>query len=243
MRRLLVLLLLVLATPVLGEPRWAGPGARQYWPLKAERIEAYRTGDRAYFEALLADDFVALGPDGRRVGRADYLAAEFGTGQRQALGTRTEVVDFAATRTGDTLVLAYEEMEVTTVGTGRFVTHLQRLDVYVLRQGRWRLQTMSGVRIPEAPAAMALRPEQLADYVGEYAFGPGLVSTVRLQDGRLVEQTTGQAAAPLVPVGPDLFYSPGDLEARVQFERDPAGRVVAQIYRSGSQVLRGPRAN
>lgn len=210
-----------------------------YWPLKSERIRAYREGDRLYFEKLLAPDFVSLAPDGRRVTRAQYLDSEFHPGA--ALGTETQVSDFHATRAGDTLVLAYEEVEKTRVGADVFEVRLGRLDVYVRRHGRWLLQTMSAVRIPQAPPAIVVSYERLHDFAGAYLFGPNLVSTVRLADGVLTEQTTGQAETKLVPIAPDTFYAPPDLEARVTFERDAQGRVTAQIYTANGQALRAPR--
>lgn len=230
----------LLALLWMAEPSVAHPG-QDYFYLKQERIRAYRDGDRAYFEKLLADDFLSLSPSGRRVTKQDYLAAEFGEGQREALRTETEVGDFEAMRTGDTLVLSYEEWEKTKIGEQVFREHLRRLDVYTHQQGRWRLQTMTAVRVPEAPPTITMGAEQLGAYAGHYDFGPGLVSVVRIEGGRLMEQTTGQPASELLPVGADSFYAPPDVEARVEFERGPEGRVVAQVYRSGSQRIRAPR--
>lgn len=235
MRAILIALFFAIAMPAAAQDAPQSP----YRALKEERIRAYRDGDRAYFEKLLAPDFVSLAPDGRRVTRAQYLDSEFHPGA--ALGTETQVSDFRATRTGDTLILAYEETERTRVGTDVFEVHLGRLDIYMRRHGRWLLQTMSAVRIPQAPREIAVAPERLRDYVGAYVFGPNLVSTVRLQDGALTEQTTGQAETKLVPVAPDTFYAPPDVEARVTFERDARGLVTAQVYTSNGQALRAPR--
>lgn len=236
--------LLLVPTPASAEPapRWPTAEANLYWPLKQARINAYRAGNRAFFEALLAEDFVTIGPDGRRVGRMAYLDGEFGTAAGgHGLRPETLVSDFTARRTGAAIVLSYEESVTTNVGGNAFTEHLRRLDVYVRERGRWRLLTMTAVRVPEVPAPVAMSAAQLASYVGAYRFGPDLVSTIRLEDGHLIEQTTGQQPTELLPVGPGLFYAPPDMEARVEFERDAAGRVTAQIYRSGNQRLRGPR--
>ena len=247
MRPLLMMLVLLASAPASAQPpaalpRWATPEANLYWPLKQARMDAYRAGDRAFFEALLAEDFVSVGPDGRRVGRSAYLDGEFGTAPGgHGLRPETLVSDFTARRTGDAIVLNYEERVTTEVGGNPFTEHLRRLDVYVLQQRRWRLLTMTAVRVPEAPRAIAMPVGALAAYAGRYGFGPNLVSTVRVENGRLIEQTSGQQAGELLPVGPDLFYAPPDMEARVMFERDASGRVVAQIYRSGTQSLRAPR--
>lgn len=240
MRATLLLFLLTFTVLVPATPAWS-EADNAYWPLKAARIRAYRERDRAYFERLLAPNFVSLSPDGRRVSRQDYLEGEFGGDAKARPKVDTTVEDFAAVRNGAVVVLSYRETERSTVGANVFEVKLGRLDVYVRTKGRWQLQTMTAVRLPEAPARIEMPVAKLRDYEGRYAFASDVVSTVRVDGTRLLEQTTGNPEGELVPIGSDLFYAPPDLEARTSFERDGAGRVVAQIYRSGSQVLRAPK--
>lgn len=243
MRAILILLALLVASPAFAqETRWASEEANEYWPLKQARIDAYRTHDRAFFEALLADSFVGLGPAGQRQTRQDYLNAEFGENRDEGPSTQTVVTDFNAWRNGSVLVFSYSEEERTPVGADVFTEYLARLDVYVRERGRWRLQTMTAARIPQPAPTIEMSAERLADYVGVYEFAPDARSSVTLEDGKLYEQTTGQERLEMLPVEADIFYQPPDLEARVVFERDASGRVIAQIYRSGAQSLRAPRA-
>lgn len=241
MRWLLVFLALVIAAPAYAQGRWNDAEANRYWPLKEERVQAYRARDRAAFERILAADFTTMSPDGRRLTRQQYLDAEFGENSAAGVSVETEVTTFTAHRTGSTLVLSYEEIERSQVGEAQFIEHLARLDVYVRQGGRWRLLTMTAARIPQAPPSIEVSAAVLADYAGLYRFAPEIVSTVRLDGGRLLEQTTGNPEGELIPIGPDLFYAPPDLQARISFERDASGRVVAQVYRSGDQVFRAPR--
>lgn len=241
MRSLLVILALLVAAPAYAQERWQDAEANRYWPLKEERVRAYREHDRAAFERILADNFCSMGPDGRRLTRQQYLDAEFGAESAAGVSVETEVTAFAAHRTGSTLVLSYEEFERSLVGENQFVEHLARLDVYVRQGGRWRLLTMTAARVPQAPQAISVSPETLAQYVGVYRFAPNITSTVRIDGARLLEQTTGNPESELTPIGPDLFYAPPDVQARVSFERDASGRVTAQVYRSGDQIFRAPR--
>lgn len=244
MRALLLVLTLAFATAAPAQERdWGSVEANRYWPLKQERIEAYRTRDRARMEQVLAPTFIGLGPDGRRVTRDAYLAAEFSGESTEAPQVNTEVSDFTATRTGSTLVLSYREVEHVNVAGQSFDTALARLDVYVRQSGRWRLQTMTAVRLPQAPEAIELGATELIQYVGTYQYGPGVQSVIRFADGKLLEQSTGSPEVEMIPIGRDEFYSPPDLESRVTFERDARGRVITQIYRSGSQTLRAERVN
>ncbi len=240
MRWVFVVLAWMLASSAVAqEHRWATAEANQYWPLKEERIRAYREHDRAAFERILADDFVGMSPAGQHQTRDEYLDAEFAADE--GVSFDTEVSGFNAHRTGSTLVLSYEETARGQVGETTFTEHLARTDVYVRQRGRWRLLTMTAVTIPQPPARVDMSAEALAQYAGVYRFAPEIVSTVRLDGVRLVERTTGNEEVELIPIGPDLFYSPPDLIARIEFERDAAGRVVMQVYRSGDQVLRGRR--
>jgi hypothetical protein len=233
--------LLAAASLLMAAAPAAEPASEPYFQLKQDRIDAYRNGDRAFFADLLADGFVGLGPDGQFTTKQDYLDRTFHGDQRARLTTETQVSDFHATRHGELLVMTYEEIERTDVGGHVFREHLRRVDVYRLETGRWRLQAMTAVAVPEIPTAIEVPAERLADYAGTYRFGPELVSTVRLDRGMLLEQTSGQAETALIPVGPDTFYATGDIQGRVIFERDAAGTVAAQIYQSGSQKLRAPR--
>ncbi len=242
MRLLLALAAMCCSLTVFAETRrWPTAEANRYWPLKAERIRAYREHDRAFFERVLAEDFVGLAPNGAHQTRASYLEAEFGAERADAPSTDTTVEDFTATRSGSTLILRYRETERTRVGDHDFEVHLARLDVYTRRASRWQLLAMTAVRLPEAPTTIAIDAGVLADYAGRYRFGPDIVSSVRVDGAHLREQTTGNPEGELLPVAPDTFYAPPDLEARVIFERDAGGRVVAQIYQSGAQRLRAPR--
>lgn len=221
--------------------RWATAEANAHWYLKEARIRAYRERDRTFFERLLAPNFLSLSPDGRRITRTEYLAAEFGDEAKARPKVETEVEDFTAVRTGAVLALSYRETERSTVGTNVFEVHLARLDVYVRMSGRWRLQTMTAVRIPEAPVRIEVSVAKLREYEGRYAFASDAISVVRVDGTRLLEQSTGNPEGELVPIGPDLFFQPPDLEPRVSFERDASGHVIAQVYRSGSQALRAPK--
>lgn len=241
MRAFLVILALLVAPPVCAQARWQDAVANRYWPLKEERVRAYREHDRAAFERILADDFSSMGPDGRRLTRQQYLDAEFGAESAAGVSVNTEVTAFNAHRTGSTLVLSYEEVERAQVGENQFVEHLARLDVYVRQAGRWRLLTMTAARIPQAPQTISVSPETLAQYAGVYRFASTITSTVRVDGARLLERTTGNAEGELLPIGIDLFYAPPDVQARVSFERDSNGRVTAQVYRSGDQIFRAPR--
>ena len=116
--------------------------------------------------------------------------------------------------------------------------HVRAESVQVAR-ALGQLDAMRGVRLGESQRFQLGAALDLYHYLNPKLLV--MVSAVRLEGGRLTEQTSGQQKVELIPIGPDLFYAPPDLEARVSFERDGAGRIVAQVYKTGSQTFRGAR--
>src|SRR5262245_32708068 len=104
MRALLAGLFLVMIACSAGQG-----GDADYRALKDARAKAYETRDRAFFEQLLADDFRGMDPTGSVLDKAGYLDLEFGAGRADSVTSQTEVSDFDAKRTGDTLVMTYSE--------------------------------------------------------------------------------------------------------------------------------------
>ncbi|MFT3723711.1 MAG: nuclear transport factor 2 family protein [Hyphomonadaceae bacterium] len=239
MRALLIGLALVVVACSSGQG--VAPAVENYGALKDARAKAYERRDRAFFEKLLANDFRGMNPTGTVLDKAGYLDLEFGPGRAGSITSKTEVSDFEARRTGDTLVMTYSERVVNHVGAQVLAERSRRLDVYAMRNGQWRLVAMTGARLPEAPTVIAMAAEQLAAFAGEYEFAPGVVSRVWVDGNHLAEQSTGQPQTKMMPMGPDLFFDPGNLAARISFSRDAAGRVDVQIYQSDGQSLRGKR--
>ena len=63
---------------------------------------------------------------------------------------------------------------------------------------------------------------------------------VTVAGDHLSEQTTGNPATTLLPVGPDTFFDPGDAPtARTTFRRDDSGKVIAEVYTNGDQEVIG----
>lgn len=101
---------------------------------------------------------------------------------------------------------------------------------------------MSAAQTPPKP--IAVPQEKLAAFAGRYVISPGIESVVTLAGDHLAEQTTGQPATKLVPVGPDTFFDPGDSPtARTTFRRDDSGKVTTQVYSNGDQEVVGKRSH
>ncbi len=105
-------------------------------------------------------------------------------------------------------------------------------------------QTLPGERVPDQEGIqirteIALAPEELEDYVGDYRLTAEVTITVVTRDGQLYARLTGQPAFPVFPYEPDRFFYKV-VDAQLHFERNRQGRVDAVVlHQAGEQ--RAPR--
>lgn len=134
MRRLLCLLLLAAAPAAAADPSAEVRG------LDADYVRAYLASDVARFREILAEDFTCVLADGRLLDRDGFL--RMAAAPPPVSGFRTD--QLALRLYGDTAV-----------ATGR-ATYLRReggptqtryTDVYVRRDGRWRMVSAQFTRL------------------------------------------------------------------------------------------------
>ncbi|TYT25325.1 serine hydrolase [Luteimonas viscosa] len=89
-------------------------------------------------------------------------------------------------------------------------------------------------------AAPSLSEAELAAYAGEYPLMPNFALTVRVRDGKLRAQATGQGEFPLEARGKDTFEAAA-YGIELVFKRDGKGEVASLDLHQGGQVLSGPR--
>lgn len=147
--RTLLLPLLLLAAALAGgcggsAPRDPGgsPAARaaaeaDLLRITEQTIAALEAGDRAFFEALLADDYLGTAVDGRVVDRAEFFATF--SPPPASIQPRFEVVEPRVTLHGETAVLNARR-NFRAVINGRPVAQSERTtQIFVRSDGRWRL--------------------------------------------------------------------------------------------------------
>ena len=245
MRRILVVfsLLAVSATHAQLPPKLASP--EFFRELTERRAVAHVAQDRGFYEKLLSKDFVIVGDNGVVTAKAEYLDIEFGSPRPKEMQPFYSFSDFRVIAARpDLAVVSYIKTEGMKVGEQTFSADARRLDTYALEDGQWKLLAMAALRIMKPPKPISLSPEKLAAFAGRYLISPGIESVVTVAGDHLAEQTTGQPATQLVPVGPDTFFDPGDSPtARTQFRRDDSGKVIAEVYVNGDQEVVGKRSN
>lgn len=95
------------------------------------------------------------------------------------------------------------------------------------------------VRQPDEPT-VTIDPAILKDYEGKFQLTPDAVFDVVAKDGKLFVQLTGQPGIEIYPSAKDKFFYKV-VDAKIDFERDASGKVVALILRQNGQDMRSPR--
>lgn len=219
----------------------AGParGSDELARLTQSRFEANARNDRAFYEQLLAPNFLFLEPFRFPAkGKNAYLAEEFPAGRPSR--PRSTISNFQAQLSGDTAVVSYEVVEPFPLGGGQDFKQLsRRLDTYTRTNGAWRLTSMAVAEPPSWPPVAKVPVGLYEEYAGTYRLSGEAVAIVSIEHGHLMLQMPGQAKVELFPESANSFFDRTDSPlARTTFERDASGRVVAQVYRSGGQELR-----
>lgn len=96
------------------------------------------------------------------------------------------------------------------------------------------------VTLPGERQAITLPPETLKTYEGTYALSPDFGFTVRLTDGKLMVQATGQAAFEMFAEKPDWFFLKVT-DAQISFNRDASGKIVAAVLHQNGRDGVAPR--
>jgi CubicO group peptidase (beta-lactamase class C family) len=99
---------------------------------------------------------------------------------------------------------------------------------------------MSAAELPQQPKEAQLDAATLQSYAGKYQLAPGYVFDITLTGSHLFAQLTGQAALPVFASAKDeFFYTVA--EAKLSFERDAKGNIVAVVLHQNGRDMRAPR--
>jgi serine-type D-Ala-D-Ala carboxypeptidase/endopeptidase len=99
---------------------------------------------------------------------------------------------------------------------------------------------LSTAELPPELREIALDAATLGDYVGKYRFDFGAMFDVALKGDHLEAQLAGQAAFPILASERDKFFYQV-VDARLDFERDAEGKVVAAVLHQNGRDMRAPR--
>lgn len=128
-------LVLAVAVPIHAKQPKADSDAAISQTLQAMEqawLDAEKNHDAATFEHLVADDWIAISPDGKSQTKAER-AADI----KAAHMTSATLGDMKVRVFGDTAVLTGTDDEVTTTDGKKSSDHYVWTDVFVKRNGKW----------------------------------------------------------------------------------------------------------
>jgi serine-type D-Ala-D-Ala carboxypeptidase/endopeptidase len=99
---------------------------------------------------------------------------------------------------------------------------------------------LSADELPRELREIALDAATLGDYAAKYRLNAGLVIDLALRGDHLEAQLTGQPAFPIYANAADKFFY-RIVEARLDFERDAGGKIVAVVLHQNGRDMRAPR--
>ena len=102
------------------------------------------------------------------------------------------------------------------------------------------LDTSSPLDSTRAQVPVQVPETVLQDYVGEYELAPAFTIVVTREGTRLFGQATGQDRFQMFPRNETEFFL-RVVEARVEFQRDAAGKVTGMVLYQGGQTIPGKR--
>ena len=98
---------------------------------------------------------------------------------------------------------------------------------------------LSASELPPELQEIAFDAASLGDYVGKYRFKFGILD-VALNSDHLEARLTGQPTFPIFASAKDKFFLKV-VDARLDFERDAAGKVVAVVLHQNGRDMQAPR--
>jgi ketosteroid isomerase-like protein len=156
MKRGLLIAMACLAPVVLaadGPPD--NPAEREIRELEAQFGRAVVTGDRAFYDRVLAEDFTHTSHSGVFKTRGEFMAEDKFDEKKDARRGRTrydsyDVDDLAVRIYGDTAVVTGRTSPEGRTAQGQPISGQYRyLRVWVKRQGRWQAVAFEGTRITQ----------------------------------------------------------------------------------------------
>jgi ketosteroid isomerase-like protein len=194
------------------------------------RLEANAKRDFAAWARFVSDDMIA--PLGAT--KQGWLK-EHGSWPSEVKYWYGPLEDVRVHIFGDTAVVAYHSKQFNEMGGQTTYSHKWQIETHMRRGQNWVLVGGADGLIPLEPVAVKVDPRIYDAYVGQYEWGPTLISTITREGDRLMEQFNGPEKSELLPENETTFFVKGEAasgdSSRLIFVKDATGRVTHYIYR------------
>jgi hypothetical protein len=188
-----------------------------------ELADATGSGDAKVWDRYLHPNLRLTSEDGTVNSKAEMVAQT--KPLPEGVSGSIEVTDFKATVTGKVAVTTYVDDEHENYHGHQLHCQYRSTDTWIETPQGWRLVASQILALRTDPPAVALTPQQIAEYTGRYALTPTITYEIRAKDGGLEGQQSGRPAELLRAEAPDVLFVPGKVRYRKVFQRGGDGKV------------------
>jgi hypothetical protein len=199
-------------------------------------VDAFSTGERAVFDAVMAPEAVYLDENGRLMDRATFLA------ELQPLPPNTsghiELADYTMSHFGDLATVTFVEVETEDYHGQILHAKYPTSETWRNTASGWKLAMVQTMALPKDPPEVQLPPGDRAAYTGSYRAAPDLLYEIKIDGGELVGGRVGGKSTPLHAELKDVFFVAGSPRTRKIFQRNPKGAIVGYVdRREGEDIV------
>jgi ketosteroid isomerase-like protein len=233
MRKAILLSVCLLA----GSPAFAVEDVSALLKKQTEAFsDAGQKGDGATMAKMLDDDVVFFNEGGDQATKKDMAAP--GVPPTKGVSVKMTVQDWHCVVHGNVAVASFIDDQQMDFHGQPFHAKYRSVETWMKEGNDWRMIGSETIALQDDPAAVALPPKALDDYVGTYASSPDTKFVFTRKGGDLMASLDGGPATLQKAELRDVFFTPGRSRFRKIFLRDANGRVTAFVNRrEGHDIL------
>lgn len=201
-----------------------------------ELLDAIAPGDVAVWQKYLADGCIYTDEEGNVMTKEELLK-ELKPLPKGYIG-KIKMGEPKLFIQDDVIVMSHRDREELELYGQKLITWFHLTDTWAKQKdGQWKLVAAHVSAIPNERKPIAVRPDKLDDYVGQYRLATDVIYTVTREGDKLFGQRTGRAREELLALCADTFYRKGVWRGEKVFERDGKGKVVRMLDRRENNDL------
>ena len=220
-----------------GSPAFAAEDVSALLKKQTEALsDAGQKGDGATMAKMLDDDVVFFNEGGDQATKKDMAAP--GVPPTKGVSVKMTVQDWHCVVHGNVAVASFIDDQQMDFHGQPFHAKYRSVETWMKEGNDWRMIGSETIALQDDPAAVALPPKALDDYVGTYASSPDTKFVFTRKGGDLMASLDGGPATLQKAELRDVFFTPGRSRFRKIFLRDANGRVTAFVNRrEGHDIL------
>ena len=201
-----------------------------------ELLDAIAPGKKEVWEKYLAEGSIYSDEEGN-VKTKEEILKEFNPLPKGYIGS-IKMGEPKVLIQDNVIALSHRDREDLELYGQKIVTYFHSTDTWAKQKdGHWRIIATQIMAIPNERKPMAINPQKLDAYVGQYQLSPEVTYTITREGDKLFGQRTGRAKDELLPLCVDIFYRKGVWRGEKVFERDAQGNVVKMLDRRENNDL------